>query len=102
MLSGKRKGGSAVRILTAVAGDREAGRAVRAAVPHLFSLGTHEFRRLKQQGGILVNGRPSVRTASCKRATGSRCASKARETTAWRTLRPRKPMAAASDTSTAI
>ena len=56
MLSGIRKGGAAVRILSAVAGDREAGRAVRAAVPRLFSLGTHEFRRLKQQGGILVNG----------------------------------------------
>ena len=47
-----------MRILTATAGEREAGRAVRAAVPRLFSLGTHEFRRLKQQGGILVNGEP--------------------------------------------
>ena len=45
-----------MRVLTAVAGEREDGRAVRSAVPRLFSLGTHEFRRLKQQGGILVNG----------------------------------------------
>ena len=45
-----------MRVLFSVAGPREAGRAVRAAVPRLFSLGTHEFRRLKQQGGILVNG----------------------------------------------
>lgn len=45
-----------MRILTAIAGDKEAGRAVRTAVPRLFSLGTHEFRRLKQQASILVNG----------------------------------------------
>ena len=47
-----------MRVLTAVAGEREAGKAVRTAVPRLFSLGNHEFRRLKQQGGLLVNGEP--------------------------------------------
>ena len=34
------------------------GRAVRSAVPRHFALGTHEFRRLKARGGILVNGEP--------------------------------------------
>ncbi len=45
-----------MRVLRYVTTAADAGRAVRSVVPRRFSLGTHEFRRLKAQGAILVGG----------------------------------------------
>lgn len=45
-----------MRILRYIATAEDDGRAVRSVAPRRFSLGTHAFRRLKAQGGILVNG----------------------------------------------
>ena len=46
-----------MRVLTYVVAPEDDGRAVRSVVPRRFSLGTHAFRRLKAQGGILVGGK---------------------------------------------
>lgn len=48
-----------MRILRLVVSPEDEGRAVRAVVPRRFSLGTHAYRRLKAQGGILVDGVPA-------------------------------------------
>ena len=45
-----------MRTLTYTVTPQDAGRAVRSVVPRRFALGTHIFRRLKVQGGVLVNG----------------------------------------------
>ena len=56
-----------MRVLTYVVAPEDDGRAVRSVVPRRFSLGTHAFRRLKAQGGILVDGR-AVHTGYILRA----------------------------------
>ena len=48
-----------MRELQWVVSSEDEGRAVRTVVPRRFSLGSHAFRRLKVQGGILVNGVPA-------------------------------------------
>ena len=45
-----------MRTLTHTVAPEDDGRAVRSVVPRRFELGTHIFRRLKVQGGVLVNG----------------------------------------------
>ena len=45
-----------MRTLIYTVTPQDAGRAVRSVVPRRFALGTHIFRRLKVQGGVLVNG----------------------------------------------
>lgn len=45
-----------MRTLTYTVAPQDEGRAVRSVVPRRFALGTHIFRRLKVQGGVLVNG----------------------------------------------
>ena len=45
-----------MRTLTYTVTPQDDGRAVRSVVPRRFALGTHIFRRLKVQGGVLVNG----------------------------------------------
>ena len=45
-----------MRTLTYTVAPQDDGRAVRSVVPRRFALGTHIFRRLKVQGGVLVNG----------------------------------------------
>lgn len=45
-----------MRTLTYTVTPQDDGRAVRSVVPRRFQLGTHIFRRLKVQGGVLVNG----------------------------------------------
>ena len=47
-----------MRILTYITTEEDAGRAVRSVVPRRFRLGTHAFRRLKVEGGILCDGMP--------------------------------------------
>ena len=47
-----------MRILTYITTDEDAGRAARSVVPRRFQLGTHAFRRLKVEGGILCDGAP--------------------------------------------
>lgn len=47
-----------MRILTYTTTEEDAGRAVRSVVPRRFRLGTHAFRRLKVEGGILCDGMP--------------------------------------------
>ncbi len=47
-----------MRTLTHVVRPEEEGRPVRTLVPRIFQLGTHAFRRLKVNQGILVNGEP--------------------------------------------
>ena len=47
-----------MRVLRYAVTGEDAGGAVRSVVPRRFSLGTHAFRRLKAQGGVLVDGRP--------------------------------------------
>ena len=42
-----------MRILTYITTEEDAGRAARSVVPRRFQLGTHAFRRLKVEGGIL-------------------------------------------------
>ena len=45
-----------MRTLTYTVAPQDDGRAVRSVVPRRFALGAHLFRRLKVQGGVLVNG----------------------------------------------
>ncbi len=47
-----------MRILTYITTEEDAGRAARSVVPRRFQLGTHAFRRLKVEGGILCDGAP--------------------------------------------
>jgi RluA family pseudouridine synthase len=47
-----------MRTLTHTVTPSQEGIPVRRLVPSVFHLGTHLFRRLKVQGGILVNGEP--------------------------------------------
>lgn len=47
-----------MRILTYITTEEDAGRAARSVVPRRFHLGTHAFRRLKVEGGILCDGMP--------------------------------------------
>ena len=47
-----------MRILTYITTEEDAGRAARSVVPRRFQLGTHAFRRLKVEGGILCDGKP--------------------------------------------
>ena len=47
-----------MRILTYITTEEDAGHAVRSVVPRRFRLGTHAFRRLKVEGGILCDGMP--------------------------------------------
>lgn len=47
-----------MRILTYITTEEDAGRAARSVVPRRFRLGTHAFRRLKVEGGILCDGKP--------------------------------------------
>lgn len=47
-----------MRILTYITTEKDAGRAARSVVPRRFQLGTHAFRRLKVEGGILCDGKP--------------------------------------------
>ena len=47
-----------MRILTYITTEEDAGRAARSVVPRRFQLGTHAFRRLKVEGGILCDGMP--------------------------------------------
>ena len=47
-----------MRILTYITTEADAGRAARSVVPRRFQLGTHAFRRLKVEGGILCDGAP--------------------------------------------
>ena len=47
-----------MRILTYITTEEDAGRAARERRPRRFQLGTHAFRRLKVEGGILCDGAP--------------------------------------------
>ena len=47
-----------MRILTYMTTEEDAGHAARSVVPRRFHLGTHAFRRLKVEGGILCDGKP--------------------------------------------
>ena len=47
-----------MRVLTYITTEEDAGRAARSVVPRRFQLGTHAFRRLKVEGGILCDGAP--------------------------------------------